>query len=67
MSSSDQVYNRLITTLQAIVPVSNRKQLVNWARIAVAICQAKSVALSQIALLLPGEAKAESRIMRLRR
>ena len=67
MSSSDQVYNRLITTLQAIVPVSNRKPLVNWARIAVAICQAKSLALSQIALFLPGEAKAESRIMRLRR
>ena len=67
MSSSEQVYTRLMTTLQAIVPVSNRKQLVNWAWIAVAIFQAKSIALSQIAVFLPGSAKAESRVMRLRR
>ena len=67
MSSSEQVYNRLMTTLQALVPVSNRKQLVNWAWIAVAIFQAKSIALSQIAVFLPGSAKAESRVMRLRR
>lgn len=67
MSSSEQVYNRLMTTLQAIVPVSNRKQLVNWAWTAVAIFQAKSVALSQIAVFLPGSATAESRVTRLRR
>ena len=67
MSSSEQVYTRLMTTLQAIVPVSNRKQLVNWAWIAVAIFQAKSIALSQIAVFLPGSAKAESRVTRLRR
>ena len=67
MSSSEQVYNRLMTTLQAIVPVSNRKQLVNWAWIAVAIFQAKSIALSQLAVFLPGSAQAESRVMRLRR
>lgn len=67
MSSSEQVYNRLMTTLQAIVPVSNRKQLANWAWIAVAIFQAKSIALSQIAVFLPGSAQAESRVMRLRR
>ena len=67
MSSSEQVYNRLIIRLQALVPVSNRKQLVNWAWIAVAIFQAKSVALSQIAVFLPGCAHAESRVMRLRR
>lgn len=67
MSSSEQVYNRLITTLQALVPVSNRKQLVNWAWIAVAIFQAQSVALSQIAVFLPGSATAASRVMRLRR
>ena len=67
MSSSEQVYTRLMTTLQAIVPVSNRKQLVNWAWIAVAIFQAKSIALSQLAVFLPGSAKAESRVMRLRR
>ena len=67
MSSSEQVYTRLMSTLQAIVPVSNRKQLVNWAWLAVAIFQAKSIALSQIAVFLPGSAKAESRVMRLRR
>lgn len=67
MSSSEQVYNRLMTTLQALVPVSNRKQLVNWAWIAVAIFQAKSIALSQIAVFLPGSATAASRVMRLRR
>ena len=67
MSSSEQVYNRLMTTLQAIVPVSNRKQLANWAWIAVAIFQAQSIALSQIAVFLPGSAQAESRVMRLRR
>ena len=67
MSSSEQVYNRLMITLQAIVPVSNRKQLANWAWTAVAIFQAKSIALSQIAVFLPGSAQAESRVMRLRR
>ena len=67
MSSSEQVYTRLMSTLQAIVPVSNRKQWVNWAWLAVAIFQAKSDALSQLAVFLPGSAKAESRVMRLRR
>ena len=67
MSSSEQVSTRLMTTLQVIVPVSNRKQLVNWAWIAVAIFQAKSIALSQLAVFLPGSAKAESRVMRRRR
>ena len=67
MSSSEQVYTRLMTTLQALVPVSNRKQLVNWAWIAVAICQAKSMALSQIAVFLPGSVQAASRVTRLRR
>ena len=43
MSSSEQVYTRLMSTLQVIVPVSNRKQLVNWAWIEVAIFQAKSL------------------------
>ena len=54
-------------TLQALVPVSNRKQWVNWAWIAVAIFQAKSIALSQIAVFLPGSAQAASRVARLRR
>lgn len=67
MSSSEQVYNRLVAPLQARVPVSNRKQLVNWAWITVAIFQAKSVALSQIAVFLPGSATAASRVTRLRR
>ena len=53
--------------MQAIVPVSDRKQLVNWAWIAVAIFQAKSVALSQLAVFLPGSATTESRVTRLRR
>lgn len=67
MSSSEQVYNRLMSRLQVLVPVSNRKQLVNWTWIAVAIFQAKSIALSQIAVFLPGCARAESRVTRLRR
>ena len=37
MGSSEQVYNRLMTKLKAVVSVSNRKQLANWAWIAVAI------------------------------
>ena len=57
MGSSEQVYNRLMTTLQAIAPVSNRKQLANWAWIGVAIFQAESIALSQIAVFLPGSAQ----------
>ena len=67
MSCSEQVYNRLMGRLQALVPVSNRKQLVNWAWIAVAIFQSKSIALSQIAVFLPGSAHAASRVARLRR
>ena len=67
MSSSEQVYNRLMGRLQEIVPVSNRKQLVNWAWIAVAIFQSKSIALSQIAVFLPGSTQAASRVARLRR
>ena len=59
MSSSEQVYNRLMTPLQGMVPVSNRKQLVNWAWIA--------VALSQVAVFPPRSAKAELRVMQLHR
>lgn len=67
MSSSQELHDRLMDTLCPLVDVSNIKQLTNWAWIVVGILQAKSIALSQIALYIPGEAQAESRVTRIRR
>ena len=67
MSSSDELYNRLMKTIQPLVAVSHVKQLANWMWITVGILQANSVALSQIATHIPGAAKAESRVTMIRR
>jgi hypothetical protein len=67
MSSSQELHDRLMETIRPLVEVSNIKQLTNWVWIVVGICLAKSIALSQIALYIPGEAKAESRVTRIRR
>jgi hypothetical protein len=68
MSSSFELYKRIIVTLGPLVSVSNLKQLSNWVWLIVGIIQANSVNLSQIATHIPvGSQKAESRIATLRR
>lgn len=67
MSSSHELYNRLIQTVQPLVEVSNIKQLTNWMWIIAGILQANSIALSKIALFVPGEVEAESRVTTIRR
>jgi hypothetical protein len=67
MSSCDELYNRLIQTVQPLVLVSNRKQLANWMWIVVGIVQANAVALSCIATYLPQTTLAESRVTLIRR
>jgi hypothetical protein len=47
--------------------VAHIAQLTNWVWIVVGIVQANSIALSHIAIHLPGEAKAESRVTTIRR
>lgn len=67
MSSSKELYTRLINTLSPQVRVAHIAQLTNWVWIVVGIVQANSIALSHIAIHLPGEAKAESRVTTIRR
>jgi Transposase DDE domain len=67
MSSSDELYNRLIQTVHPLVEVSHIRQLTNWMWIVVGILQANSIALSKIATFVPGEAEAESRVTTIRR
>lgn len=68
MSSSHELYKRIICTLGPLVHVSNLKQLSNWVWISVGILQANSVNLGQIATHIPvGSRTAESRVATLRR
>lgn len=68
MSSSHELYKRIIGTLGPLVSVSNLKQLSNWIWLSVGILQANSVNLSQIATHIPvGSHVAESRVTTLRR
>jgi len=67
MSSSRELYNRLITMMNQLVAPAHIHHLTNWAWIVVGILQSNSVALSQIATHLPGEIKAESRVTTIRR
>ena len=67
MNSSQELYNRLIDTVQPLVGISPIGHLRNWMWIVVGILQANSLALSQIALHIPGDAKAESRVATIRR
>ena len=67
MNSSQELYNRLIETIQPLVKISPVSHLENWMWMVVGILQANSLALSQIALHIPGKANAESRVATLRR
>ncbi len=67
MSSSQELYNRLNEKLRELVPVKNRKQVINWIWVIVGILQSQSSHLSQIANYLPMETKAESRVTLIRR
>jgi hypothetical protein len=67
MSSSRELYTRLIQTLSPLVNVAHIAHLSNWVWIVVGILQANSMALSRIAVHIPGEAKAESRVTTIRR
>ena len=59
MSSSRELYTRVIHTLSPLVSVAHMAQLTNWVWIVVGILQANSVALSQIATHIPSAAQAE--------
>jgi hypothetical protein len=67
VSSSRELYTRVIHTLSPLVSVAHIAHLTNWVWIVVGIVQAKSVALSHIATHIPGDAKAESRVTTIRR
>lgn len=67
VSSSRELYTRVIHTLSPLVNVAHIAHLTNWVWIVVGIVQANSVALSRIATHIPGEAQAESRVTTLRR
>ena len=69
MSSSQVLYTRIIETIGPLVgeQISHIKQLTHWMWITVGILQANSIALSQIATHIPGEAEAESRVTTIRR
>jgi hypothetical protein len=67
MSSSKELYTRLINTLSPLVSVAHIAHLTNWVWIVVGILQANSLALSRIATHIPGDAKAESRVTTIRR
>ena len=62
-----RLYTRVINTLSPLVSVAHVAHLSNWVWIVVGILQANSIALSQIATHIPGEAKAESRVTTIRR
>lgn len=66
--SSYELYDRVSETLSKILidQVSNIKQLTNLTWLVVAVMNGKSIALSQLANLWPGDAKAASRVTRLR-
>lgn len=67
MSSSQELYSRMVHTLKGLVTVAHIAHLSNWVWMTVGILQSQAVALGQIATHLPWEAKAGSRIARLRR
>lgn len=67
MSSSQELYTRLIGTLRELVSVTHVAELENWAWIIVGMLQSNSVVLSEIANHIPGETTAEARITTIRR
>ncbi len=69
MGSSEELYDRLSQKLIAVCgdQTTNIKQVVNLIWLVIGVINARSVALSQIANSLPGQAEAESRVTRIRR
>lgn len=66
--SSYELYDRVSQTLTGVMSeqVSNIKQVTNLIWLVVAVINGKSIALSQLANLLPGVAEAQSRVTRIR-
>ncbi len=67
MSSSQELYNQLSTTLFALVKGTNRKQIANWIWIVAGLLQSSALALSPIATHLPMKTTAEARVTLIRR
>jgi hypothetical protein len=67
MSSSQQLYNRVSTKLQALHPTMHLKRLTVWVWVVVGLIQGQSVQLSEIANHIPSETQAVGRIARVRR
>jgi hypothetical protein len=67
MSSSQQLYNRVATKLQALHPTLHLKRLTVWVWIVVGLIQGQSVQLSEIANHIPGDTQAVGRLARVRR
>lgn len=67
MSTSEELYNRLLETLSTLVNVRHIAELKNWTWVVVGILQSPSVGLSKIATYVPGETQAESRVTLIRR
>lgn len=67
MSAGEELYSKMSETICPLVPVKHAHHLTNWLWIVCGILMSGSVALSKIALYLPGEAMEEGRIARIRR
>jgi hypothetical protein len=67
MNNSEELYNRLEGTLSTLVSVQHVAELKNWIWVVVGILQSQSVGLSKIAIYVPGETQAESRVTMIRR
>ncbi len=67
MSSSQELSSRIRDTLGKFVPVADVRQRRVLIDLVVALVQQRAVALSQLALSLPGVTQATSRVTRLRR
>ena len=67
MSSSQQLYNKVISQLELFPPHLDRRRLANWIWIIVGLIQAKSVQLSAIANHSPDKTDAGARSAKVRR
>ena len=67
MSSSQQLYNRVSTKLQALHPTLHLKRLTVWVWVVIGLIQGQSVQLSEIANHIPGGTQAVGRLARVRR
>lgn len=67
MSNSQALYTRILSRVEPLVSVTNRKQLTNWVWIIVGIILNESIALSRIATAIPQEVASESRVTTIRR